>query len=237
MADDKHVNHWTITAEKEPDTYEASEHFIDEGTEGPPINFFVVALTAQHFGGNVLGWAAEGVCFGVKSQSSLAQSKINEANVTLHVEQQVLGLEIAIHNVVVVQIAEGQHHFSSVESSAVFAEVIVAREVIEQFTAIEVIDHHVQVQLGLKGVFEIDQERVVDVFQNLVLCHGVLDCITLDHVVFANHFHREDVARVFLAHLKHFAKTTLAHHGEDFKVIGAYFLHAIMWVYNDNREV
>lgn len=208
-------------------TYETGEHFIDQSAEGPPINFLVVALATQYFGCDVLGRATEGMCFGVKSKSCLAQSKIDEANMALHVEQQVFGLEIAIHNVVVVQIAEGQHDFSGVEPSALFTEIVVAREVIKQLAAVEVIDHHIEVQLGLKSVLEIDQERVINVFQNLVLSHRVFHGIALDHVVFANDFHREDVTRVFLAHLKHFAEAAFAHHCEDFKVIGAYFLFII----------
>lgn len=75
---------------------EAVDHLVEENTEGPPVNGFVVAVSGENLGREVLGCAAEGVGLFVLFHVELTQAEIAQGNVTVVVEENVLRLQVTV---------------------------------------------------------------------------------------------------------------------------------------------
>ena len=69
----------------------------------------------DHLRGHVLGSAAK--CIRpLSALESLGESKVDQFDITLRVQQQVLGFQIAVGNASTVQVVEGFHNASRVEA-------------------------------------------------------------------------------------------------------------------------
>ncbi len=87
------------------------------------------------------------------------------------VEQQILRLEVAVHNVLRVQVLKDEHDLSGVESRRLIIEVPGAPQMREEFAANHILHHKIDVSLVLKGAVQVHDERVIDhVQQNVALC-------------------------------------------------------------------
>ena len=90
----------------------------------------------ENLGRHVLRCAAERRCLAVLGQILLGQAKVRQPNVpcrremidvwmelhTVHVEQDVLGLEVAVDYLLGMQVLNGQHQHGCVEPRPLFAE-------------------------------------------------------------------------------------------------------------------
>ena len=70
-------------------------HLVDENAERPPVDALVVARLAEELGGHVLGRAAQGVRF-FTGRQTLGESKVRHLDVTLPVDEEILGLEVTV---------------------------------------------------------------------------------------------------------------------------------------------
>ena len=102
------------------------EHLVDENTQRPPIDSATMAGPVDHFGGQVIFSADEGIGHeaglnrgrgvGVdRDAARLTQVKVSEHDVPAPVEQDVLGFEIAIDEVFGMQIFKGQQHLGGIK--------------------------------------------------------------------------------------------------------------------------
>jgi len=71
--------------------------------------------------------------------SFLAQSEIDETDMSFGVEQHVFGLEIPVHDAVCVQAFERQNDLGAVVTSALLRETTVRFQMEEQLTAVEIL--------------------------------------------------------------------------------------------------
>lgn len=94
----------------------ATYHLVEEHTKSPPVDTLGVAVAGQQLGCEVLRRAAEGVgrlgCAHVK----LAEAEVAQCNVARVVEENVLGLEVAVHDVEAVQVLEREQELGGVEA-------------------------------------------------------------------------------------------------------------------------
>jgi hypothetical protein len=51
-----------------------------------------------------------------------------------------------------------------------------------------------------------NNERVIDISQNLALCQSVSDLLSLNEMLLLQHFHGVNLASILLSHLHDFAK-------------------------------
>ena len=73
----------------------------------------------------------------------------------LVVDKKVLGLEITVDNVEIVEVLKAHNHFGREELCNVVREVTVAVDVRKHFTAVDVLDHKVEIFLVLKVCVEL----------------------------------------------------------------------------------
>jgi hypothetical protein len=74
-----------------------------------------------------------------RRDSFLAQSEIDKADMSLGVEQHVLGLQVSVHDAVRVQAFERQNDLGAVVTSTFLGETTVRFQMEEQLTAVEVL--------------------------------------------------------------------------------------------------
>jgi hypothetical protein len=141
--------------------YLAGEHFEEEDTESPPIDGISVRFMQQHLRRKVFIGATEGVgalAGEVGRQAEfLSEAKIGELDVSIDVEQYVLGFEVPIHDPLCMHVFEGEEDFCGVESCPVFGENLVSLQVREELAALnEVEDLRLDsdVPCAVESVFE-----------------------------------------------------------------------------------
>ncbi len=127
------------------------------------------------------------------------------------VEQDVLGLEVAVDGLeVVVQVVEGEQHFCGVEPRELQTELLGLLEELEELSAGHVVDAVVEAGLVLEGVAELHDEGAFGAHQDLPLGHGVLDGRGDVDVFLLEYLHGVEVLVVFLAHQRDLPEAALA---------------------------
>lgn len=103
------------------------------------------------------------------------------------VEQQVLRLQVAVDDVVRVQIVEGEGDFGGIELGDGVGEALGLAQQTKQLAALDKVHDHVEVLGVLEGAPEGDEEGVLDLLQHAALVVGVLDLLHLDDLGLFEH--------------------------------------------------
>ena len=101
-------SHWIVVDEGRL----AGEHLVNKDPEGPPVNSLPVPLVEENLRRNVFGGPAEGVRL---EGNALCKPKVSDLEVPGGVEQQVLGLEVSVDEVLQVKELENKNHMGGVE--------------------------------------------------------------------------------------------------------------------------
>lgn len=128
------------------------EQFVDEDADAPVVDGLAVAGLVcffEHFGGEVLGGAADGE--GAEVVELLGEAEVDEFGEAVGIDHNVFGLEVAEDDVAGVEVADGVEHSGHVKHSGVVVEAAVAGEPGEEFPALDVLEHHVDVLGVLEG--------------------------------------------------------------------------------------
>mmetsp|Transcript_30996 Transcript_30996/g.52355 ORF Transcript_30996/g.52355 Transcript_30996/m.52355 type:complete len:341 (-) Transcript_30996:759-1781(-) len=166
-----------------------AHHFVHEDAVGPPVHRDRVLLPLDQLRGHVLDCAAEGLQAVLRDVSHvvLGEAKVCEHDVPLHVHQNVLQLEVSVHDAVLVQEVKREAELRSVEARAHLLEAARATSALnvrEQVPARVVVRDHVQLALRLEGEVHGHDVGVVDLVQDVALRFGVRDLALLrDHLL------------------------------------------------------
>lgn len=109
----------------------------------------------------------------------------------LVVKQDVLRLQVPIHDSFFVEGFQGEYDFCCVEPDAGFSESLLPAEVVEKFSAIQEVHHHVKLFLGLESVVHVYEEGAFDLLHYLSFALGVVYLVALKDVLFSEDFHGE----------------------------------------------
>ncbi|KAL0607182.1 LOW QUALITY PROTEIN: UPF0764 protein C16orf89 [Plecturocebus cupreus] len=92
---------------------EAHGHLVGEHPQGPPVHGLVVAFTQDDLGGQILGGPAQGPS---AAPHVLGKTEVRHLQVALLVDEEVLGLQVAVDEVKRVQVLEGQDDLGGIET-------------------------------------------------------------------------------------------------------------------------
>eukprot|EP01137_Pigoraptor_chileana_P022863 Opistho-2@88271 len=150
----------------------ARKHFKNENAQRPPVDGVAVALAQNDLGGEVLGRAAQrpGAV-----KHTLGKSKVSNADVSAVVEKQVLGLQIPVDDIKVVQVVESHGDLGGVDTRHGRGEAAVRVQVGEHFASVNILQHNVEIARVLKRGNHVDDKRAVHCRKQLLLVHYVLD--------------------------------------------------------------
>jgi hypothetical protein len=145
------------------------QQLVDKYAQRPPIRTLAVSLLRPHYdlGCQVLGCAAEGECAIIGQ--FLSKPKIGDLHVSLAVDQQVLWLQVAIHDVLLMHVADGQQDLADIEHGHVIAKPPVLPQPVEELPSRAELEDHVDKGVVLEGSLEGVDEGVVQLSQDLLL--------------------------------------------------------------------
>lgn len=129
-----------------------SRHFVHEDAESPPIDREPVALHIQNLGRQVLSSATEAVCLIFGLLQKLCQTEVRQPNVTIRVHQHVLWLQVSVHDLFGVQIAEGHQDLRADKFNCLLVESLHLVQVVVDVAARDILQEEVDPQLIRKHV-------------------------------------------------------------------------------------
>lgn len=130
----------------------AGQQLVDEDSNAPVIHCLAVARLVcllQHFRRKVLGRAADSE--GAQVVQLLGKAEIDELGKPVGIDHDVFRFEVSEDDVSSVQVRDGVKHSCYVEHGGVIVESSVACESGEEFSALDVLKHHVDVLGVLEG--------------------------------------------------------------------------------------
>jgi hypothetical protein len=149
-----------------------------------PVHRLVVALRRNYFRRQVVGRAAQRPC---DVRDLLGEPEVGDLEMAVAVEQQIFRLQVAVDDVVRVQVVQRERDLGGVELCDGVGEALGLAQQTKQLPALDKVHDHVQVLGVLEGAPQRDQERVLDLLQHAPLVVGVLDLLHLDHLRLLQH--------------------------------------------------
>ena len=139
----------------------ANEHFVDDGSKGPPIGGFAMALTLQNFRRQILCSSTE--TFSVLHSLNIlfGKAEVGELDVAVNSYEDVFRLEVTIENVHLVEVLKGKENVSRVEPSGILLESTDLAEVKKELSARTVLQTKEQFVFTLESVVHLHDKRMV----------------------------------------------------------------------------
>lgn len=131
----------------------AGGHLIQQHAQRPPVDRLVVALAEDDLRREVLGRAAQ------RPRAPfhpLGKAEIGHLQVAFRIDEQIFRFKVAVDDLQVVQVLEGEHDLGGVEARMRLAEFSHFAQVREHLAAGHVLQHHIQVRVVFKMVFHTD---------------------------------------------------------------------------------
>jgi len=163
-------------------------HFVDENTKGPPVNGFAVTLVQQHLRSKILGGSAESVG---TSLAVLGKTEVGKLQVAFIINEDILGLEITVDDVLRVKVLKHERHLGAIEHGMFGVQFSFSSQIGKQLTASNVLHEEVQVAAVLGESLQAHQERMVNVSENGILRDAVINLTELDDIGLLETFHGE----------------------------------------------
>ena len=136
------------------------------------------------------------------------------------IQQDILRFQVAIDDVEPVKVFQRAKQLRGVEPAPILIELAFPLQMVEEFSAIHETHHEVQFVGGLEGEFERDDEWVVHQGENGPFSENVGNLSgPRGDVCFPDGFESVYPLGVFLPHLHHLPKRTLADHFEKIESI------------------
>ena len=112
------------------------------------------------------------------------QAQISDFDVAVQSKQDVFGFDISVDDFVAVEVAESQKDLDDVEPGHFFAEPAVSADESKKFSSGAILDDKDQVFFSLKGVLEVDNERMGGFLHDVALIHDYsLFFVFYDHLL------------------------------------------------------
>ena len=106
-----------------------TEHFVEKGSEGPPVDFMRVTLPQDNFWRQVLRCTAKGVGLLFAPQIYSGETEIGYSDMSIGIEENIFRLEIAIYHAIFMQVAQCFHKFGCVYFGSLLRKIIFIFEI------------------------------------------------------------------------------------------------------------
>lgn len=188
----------------------AADHGVQDDSAGPNVGAeSEVPLALDHLGRGVARTAAGGL-EALAMLVEVGQTEINELDRVVVVQQQVLWLEITMHNAKLVNILDSADDLLIHLGSLVLLKSPILHDVLKQLTARAILHDEVQVVMVLNHLVQLDNLRVTHLLQDGDLTIDPLNVrMVLDLVLFEN-LDSYFVAGHYVRTLLHFTEGTLS---------------------------
>jgi len=139
----------------------------------------------------------------------LGQALVHDDRVSLGIEHDVLRLEVALHDLFVVQLLDADDDFWTLENEHVRFEELEFLEVLEEFSVFLVVSDEEEFSVVLETEAQLGYERFLpELLENQLFVDWVLDLAFECEVVFVQHFQCLDFGVQFAFDQLHLTKRT-----------------------------
>lgn len=163
---DDHVEHHVLVLVEEGG--QPVNHLEDEGAEAPDVDGLVVRPLQDDLRRDVLGRADEALR-ALALFDHLGYAEVSEAGVAVFVKEHVLRLEVAVEDVLGVEVLQAEQDLAGVEAGLRLGEADALAKVVVEFAAL--LELHGEEDVAGRGeaVVEADDEGVADFLHDLFL--------------------------------------------------------------------
>jgi len=148
----------------------SSQHLQNHDSQTVVVHRVRVLLVSDDLRRQVLSCAAKRARLAAfLVQAVLAEPEISKPDMPLVVNQNILGLQIPIHNALLVQVLKRKHNLRGIELGPLLDKVALLGQMEEELAAIHEVHDQVQVLGVLKGEKQLHNEGVVQSFKQLSL--------------------------------------------------------------------
>mmetsp|Transcript_54916 Transcript_54916/g.109037 ORF Transcript_54916/g.109037 Transcript_54916/m.109037 type:complete len:306 (+) Transcript_54916:811-1728(+) len=166
-----------------------------------------------NLGGHVAIGADARAAAGLLFSDACGQAHVDEAHVAHLIDKKVLGLEIAVENVLHVAVADHTDDLHDDEAHLLGGETLLSEDKLGEVTSRYQIHHQDEELRVLERVREIDKEWVVEAGHQILLEMNLLaprGSKAPTHHLLMHNLHRVMLAAVTLHHLEHLAEASLS---------------------------
>ena len=175
----------------------ANEELVQENTEGPNVDHLVVLPSLDHFGGEVVQSTTQSVAPGGGGVDGPA--KVGDLDLALGADEQILGLDVAVDDVLLVAVGQGLAEVGDVPGRSALGEPTAVGQLLVQLTAGTVLEDEVDA-LGIVEVTEHAEDvAVAEVGLDLDLAAELVLDAGLEKLGLLQDLERNDVLGTFLA--------------------------------------
>jgi len=219
-----HVVHFISVLTRGVERRAANKHLVSKDADGPPINREPMTHIRQNLRCDVVRRAAESLRL-LSSLEHFSETEIGEAEVAVLVHEDVFGFEVAIDDLLFVEVADSHDHLHRIKLHSLLVEAMVFAEVAEQLTATHESHHEEYLGVGLEYVFHADEEGMISHEQNIFLKLGSLDLIVIQDSVLSQRLHRKHFRFIiFQLDKENLPKRTSANDRLNLKIIQSHIL-------------
>lgn len=168
--------------------WDSHDHLEDEDAKRPPVNGEVVAVSYEHLGGQVLGSAAERVSQ-LTLLDELGQAEVGHKEVTVFANKHIFRLEITIDDTLRMKMSEGKRNLCRKELGLVLGEHAHLDKMTEELATFDKFHQEVDAVLVLEHVLHVNQKRMVNLAEDVLLKLDVLHLFVLEDDVLADDLH------------------------------------------------
>ena len=135
----------------------SSQHFVNEDSQRPPVNTFVVGLCGDDLGSNVVRSTTKRPG---DIRDLFGETEIRNFDVAIFVQQDIFRLQITIDDVMGVEILPGQSDFGRVELGNWVGKSLGLAQQRKELASFNVVHDHEQIARVLEGSPHANKKRV-----------------------------------------------------------------------------
>lgn len=176
-------------------------------------------VVLKHFWAEVLGRAAERVGLFVFSDL-LRQAEVCDPDVAVCVDEDVFGLDVPVHDVLLVHVLEAQQDLTHVELRQLLREAPLLQQVEEQFAASANVHDEVELAGALERPMQLDKKGMVaKLLHHTSLAQNRLRLVFVYQLVLAQNLYCVEPAGVFLPSEDDTAEPAAPNHAHLLEVV------------------
>ena len=173
----------------------SDQKFVEKRSQSVEIHCSGVLARLQHLWRHILRRATDRERPRSESELVLRKPKISQFDMPVHIQQHVFRLQIAIHNIVIVEVFEAEKYFQKVEFSRLLWEGTVFVQMEEELTARAEFHQNVEVVARLEEGVGLHEEGVVGHQVDALFGGSAGHAFGVTaHFSFADGFEREETA-------------------------------------------
>mmetsp|Transcript_94264 Transcript_94264/g.129853 ORF Transcript_94264/g.129853 Transcript_94264/m.129853 type:complete len:307 (-) Transcript_94264:476-1396(-) len=210
--------HFFVVAATGVEGRETNDHFVGENTKSPPVNGEAMTNLIKNLRGQIIGSTAERECLSITFKN-LCKTKVSQANVTITVEQDILGLQVTVDNLFLMQVTECDGNLDGVETSSLFGESACRTQVSKELTTSDKSHNKEDLLISLEHVVHTNEERMIGLQKNILLKLCALNLVIIDNNILSKTLHGINFTRlVFLLDKEYLAETSSTNNFKQVKV-------------------